>query len=146
MLVHGLRLGVLSLRFQDIQSQLNRVQDLQKKRDMYDELGTQSWPMTKLLSDLATNTPESIELNSIRINFDESINVNGLAKPYTKYGMDLTGTEDHYKAVVVSPVFEGKATMERHRAVFDILEAELKSGEVHALTLKTYTPEQYEKL
>ncbi len=59
--------------------------------------------------------------------------------------MDLTGTEDHYQVVVVSPAFEGKLMIEQHRMVMGIVQAEIDSGEVHALTMKTFTPAQYEK-
>lgn len=59
--------------------------------------------------------------------------------------MDLTGTQDHYQAVVVSPAFQGKLMIDQHRMVFGILQSEIDSGEVHALTLKTFTPEQYKK-
>lgn len=58
---------------------------------------------------------------------------------------DLTGTMDHYEALIVSPSFEGKMMIEQHRMVFALLEAEMKTEEVHALTLKTYTPEQFSK-
>ncbi len=57
--------------------------------------------------------------------------------------VDLTGTQDHWQAVIVSPVFEGKSTIERHRMVFALLDKEVASNEVHALTIKTYTPSQY---
>lgn len=60
--------------------------------------------------------------------------------------MDLTGTQDHYQAVVVSPAFEGRMMIEQHRMVFKTVQAEVDSGEVHALTLKTFTPEQYARL
>ena len=53
---------------------------------------------------------------------------------------DLTGTEDHYEARVISSAFIGKTPMERHRMVFAILEKEIHSGEIHALTLKTAVP------
>lgn len=56
--------------------------------------------------------------------------------------VDLTGTEDHYQARIVSPVFREKTMMEQHRMVFKLLQAEIDSGEVHALTLKTFSPEQ----
>jgi len=59
---------------------------------------------------------------------------------------DLTGTQDHWQAVVVSPVFLGKMTIDQHRMVFELVQSEINSGEVHALTLKTYTPEQYRNL
>ena len=54
---------------------------------------------------------------------------------------DLTGTEDHWEATIVSAAFEGKSLMQRHRMVFDALAEEMK-GPIHALTLKTYTPDQ----
>lgn len=54
---------------------------------------------------------------------------------------DLTGTEDHWEAVVVSGAFAGKSLIERHRLVFAALAEEMK-GPIHALTLKTYTPEE----
>jgi stress-induced morphogen len=60
--------------------------------------------------------------------------------------MDLTGTQDHYQAVVISPAFEGKMMMEQHRMIFRLLQQEMDSGEVHALSLKTFTPEQYNAL
>ena len=59
--------------------------------------------------------------------------------------IDLTGTQDHYQAIVISPAFEGKLMMEQHRLVMGILKPEIDSGEVHALTMKTFTPAQYKK-
>ena len=41
--------------------------------------------------------------------------------------------------------FQGLSMIEQHRKVFAIVQAEVDSGEVHALTLKTFTPEQFEK-
>lgn len=59
---------------------------------------------------------------------------------------DLTGGSDHFQAVVISPAFQGKLMMEQHRIIYSLFQNEIDSGEVHALTLKTYTPEQYKKL
>ena len=53
---------------------------------------------------------------------------------------DLTGTSDHFQAVVVSKAFEGKSTIQQHRMVMGLFKAEVDSGEVHALALKTATP------
>ncbi len=58
---------------------------------------------------------------------------------------DLTGTQDHWQATIISPAFEGKTMIEQHRMVMGILKDEIDSNEVHALTMKTYTPVQYEK-
>jgi stress-induced morphogen len=54
---------------------------------------------------------------------------------------DLTGTEDHWEATVISKEFVGKSPIQRHRMVFDALAEEMK-GPIHALTLKAWTPEQ----
>ena len=56
--------------------------------------------------------------------------------------VDLTGTMDHYQATVVSPAFEGKRLLDQHRMVQACVKAEIDSGEVHALSLKTFTPQQ----
>ena len=57
---------------------------------------------------------------------------------------DLTGTKDHYEAVVVSPAFEGKSRVARQRMVFEAL-GELMQGPIHALTFKTYTPDTWKE-
>ncbi len=54
---------------------------------------------------------------------------------------DMTGTEDHWEATIVSEAFTGKSLVQRHRLVFAALEEEMK-GPIHALTLKVLTPEQ----
>jgi acid stress-induced BolA-like protein IbaG/YrbA len=56
---------------------------------------------------------------------------------------DLTGTMDHYQAVIVSTAFAGKLMIEQHRLVYGLFKSEMDSNEVHALTIKTFTPEQF---
>lgn len=48
------------------------------------------------------------------------------------------GSESHFKVVVVSPDFEGRSLVARHREVYRLLAGELRAG-VHALALHTYT-------
>jgi stress-induced morphogen len=57
---------------------------------------------------------------------------------------DLTGTEDHWKATIVSAGFTGRTMLERHRLVMAALADELK-GPIHALTLDVRSPEETEK-
>ncbi|MEM7608731.1 MAG: BolA family transcriptional regulator [Myxococcota bacterium] len=57
---------------------------------------------------------------------------------------DLTGTKDHYEAVVVSGAFAGVSRVARQRMVFAAL-GELMDGPIHALTFKTYTDEDWSK-
>ena len=50
---------------------------------------------------------------------------------------DTTGTEDHYDVSVRSPVFKGLSRIEAHQKVMGAFGPELKSGEVHALSIRT---------
>ena len=54
------------------------------------------------------------------------------------------GAETHWNLVVVSAAFDGKNRLARHRAVYAALGQELKDG-IHALTLKTMTPSEWEE-
>ncbi len=51
--------------------------------------------------------------------------------------------EDHLRATVVSPAFEGRSLVEQHQLVYEAL-GEHMTRDIHALELKTYTPEEYE--
>ena len=55
---------------------------------------------------------------------------------------DLTGTKDHWDALIVSSAFAGKSRIEQHQMVYAAL-GELMSGPVHALALRTYSPESW---
>jgi stress-induced morphogen len=59
--------------------------------------------------------------------------------------VDLTGTQDHYQARIVSGAFSGKSLIEQHQLVYGAL-GSLMSGAIHALALKTYTPEAWAKV
>ena len=50
---------------------------------------------------------------------------------------DLTGTADHWQVAVTSQAFKGLSRIEQHQHVMKAFDAELKTGEVHALTIKT---------
>jgi stress-induced morphogen len=54
---------------------------------------------------------------------------------------DLTGTEDHWQATVISSAFAGKSLIERHRMVMGALALEMK-GPIHALTLSAKAPDE----
>ena len=54
---------------------------------------------------------------------------------------DLTGTEDHWHATVISTGFAGKSLIERHRLVMGALADEMK-GPIHALTLDVKVPDE----
>ena len=52
------------------------------------------------------------------------------------------GSESHFKVVVVSPEFEGKTLIARHRLVNAALQDELDGG-IHALALHTMTMQEW---
>lgn len=51
--------------------------------------------------------------------------------------------EDHLAAVVVSPAFEGETLVQQHQCVYDAL-GDHMTRDIHALELKTYTPDEYD--
>ncbi|MFC7154989.1 BolA family protein [Halomarina halobia] len=51
--------------------------------------------------------------------------------------------DTHLAAVVVSPAFEGKPLVQQHQLVYDAL-GDHMTRDIHALELRTYTPEEYE--
>ena len=51
-----------------------------------------------------------------------------------------TGGE-HFNLYIVSELFEGKNTMERHRIIYKALEG-LIPKKIHALSLKTFAPKE----
>ena len=54
--------------------------------------------------------------------------------------VDLTGTSDHWEVYVESPAFKGLTRIEQHQQVMACFAPELKTGEVHALSIKTQIP------
>ena len=56
----------------------------------------------------------------------------------------VQGEGDHFEATVVSAAFEGKTMVQQHQLVYAAL-GDLMQGAVHALALRTFTPEQRAK-
>ncbi len=51
----------------------------------------------------------------------------------------------HFDAVIVSPAFEGKRMVQQHQLVYAALGDRMRA-EIHALGMKTYTPQQWQEL
>lgn len=56
--------------------------------------------------------------------------------------VEVTGDGRHFEAVVVSAEFEGLTPIQRHRMVLKTVEAQITSDELHALSIRTMTPDQ----
>ena len=57
--------------------------------------------------------------------------------------LNVEGDGRHWSAVVVSVEFEGKRPIARHQRVYATLGAKMHTDEVHALSMKTYTPAEW---
>ena len=58
----------------------------------------------------------------------------------------LEGDGRHWFATIVSPAFEGRRAVARHQQVYATLGARMATDEVHALSMKTYTPTEWAQL
>ena len=58
---------------------------------------------------------------------------------------DLTGGRDHYQVIVISSEFEGRSLVQQHQLVYSAVGQAMASEAIHALSLKTYTPETWAK-
>ena len=56
--------------------------------------------------------------------------------------VEVVGDGRHFQALIVSPAFEGKTLIQRHRMVKSLLQEQFDSGILHALSMRTLTPEQ----
>ncbi|MDJ0704743.1 MAG: BolA/IbaG family iron-sulfur metabolism protein [Leptolyngbyaceae cyanobacterium MO_188.B28] len=56
---------------------------------------------------------------------------------------DLTGGGDHYQVIVISSEFEGRSLVQQHQLVYRAVSQAMASEAIHALSLKTYTPEKW---
>ncbi|XP_017054144.1 uncharacterized bolA-like protein C8C9.11 [Drosophila ficusphila] len=67
-----------------------------------------------------------------------------LQATYVSVTDESDGCGGKFSAVVVSPSFNGKTLLQKHRLVNSTLAEELK--EIHAFSQKSYTPEEWEKV
>jgi acid stress-induced BolA-like protein IbaG/YrbA len=74
-------------------------------------------------------TPESIRQNIAQ----------GMASSH----LSVEGDGEHFYAVVVSDEFAGMSRVQRHQRVYQTLGDRMRE-EIHALSLKTFTPQEWE--
>jgi len=68
-------------------------------------------------------------------------------KRYIAQGLDcerveVDGDGRHFQALIVSAAFAGKTRVARHQLVYSALGERMRE-EVHALSMRTLTPEEY---
>lgn len=57
--------------------------------------------------------------------------------------VQVDGDGRHFSAIVVSELFTDKSMVQQHQLVYKALGGRV-GGEIHALSIKTYTPEQWD--
>lgn len=60
--------------------------------------------------------------------------------------IELEGDGRHWYATIVSSEFAGKRAIQRHQQVYATLGAKMQNDEVHALSMKTFTPAEWAAL
>ena len=55
----------------------------------------------------------------------------------------LEGDGRHWFATIVSAEFEGKRAIQRHQRVYATLGGRMQTDEVHALSIKALTPQEW---
>lgn len=71
-----------------------------------------------------------------------------LIKAYLEESIDceyltVIGDGRHFEAVIVSKIFDGKSRVQRHQVIFAALGDKMKE-DIHALSMKTLTPGEWE--
>ena len=57
--------------------------------------------------------------------------------------LELEGDGRHWFATIVSTEFQGLRAIARHQRVYKTLGTRMQTDEVHALSMKTFTPEEW---
>jgi acid stress-induced BolA-like protein IbaG/YrbA len=60
--------------------------------------------------------------------------------------LQVQGDGRHWYATLVSAEFEGKRLIQRHQRVYATLGNRMVTDEVHALSMRTYSPTEWEKM
>ncbi|XP_026671182.1 DNA-binding transcriptional regulator BolA isoform X4 [Ceratina calcarata] len=88
-----------------------------------------------MLQKMSSNAVSNPIENSMKKKLEESLNPLVLQIINESYMHNVpSGSETHFKIVVVSELFEDKSLIKRHRMINQLLESELQNG-VHALSI-----------
>lgn len=60
--------------------------------------------------------------------------------------LKVEGDGSHFSVVVVSEAFAGLRSVKRQQKVYAVINEHIASGAIHALTIKAYTNEEWQKV
>jgi BolA protein len=73
---------------------------------------------------------------------DENEIIARITSLYADAAVDINGADCSFEVYVISEQLGGKSTLQRQRALLDLFKDELKSGKLHALSIKARTPSE----
>jgi len=59
---------------------------------------------------------------------------------YPDAAVDINGADCNFEVYVISEQLSGKSTLQRQQSLLDLFRNELRSGKLHALSIKARTP------
>lgn len=59
--------------------------------------------------------------------------------------IQVEGEDCNFSALVISPAFSGMNLLKKQKAVLATVKQQIISGELHAMSVKAYTPEEWEQ-
>lgn len=57
----------------------------------------------------------------------------------------VEGDGTHFNTAVICPAFAGKSRIQKQQMVYDTVRAQLLDGSLHALSISTFTPDEWQK-
>ncbi|KAF2751730.1 bola-like protein [Sporormia fimetaria CBS 119925] len=97
--------------------------------------------MTPIEDAIRTKLTEALKPTTLDIQNDSHLH------SHHKAMQGVTSKETHFRLTITSPEFAGKMQPARHRMVYALLKDEMaQEGGIHALQLKTRTPEEEQKV
>ena len=73
---------------------------------------------------------------------DENEIVARIRSLYADAVIDINGADCSFEVYVISEQLTGKNSLQRQKSVLDLFKDELKSGKLHALSIKARTPQE----
>lgn len=58
----------------------------------------------------------------------------------------VEGADQHFAVTIISDAFTGKKQVQRQQLVYQLLGAQFSQGKIHALSMKTYTPDEWKEV
>ena len=76
----------------------------------------------------------------------ETVIKNILSTSFNDAQIEVSGSDSKYDVKIISDDFQGKNTIDRHKIIYALLNQYIASGEIHALSIKSFTKNENEEL